>query len=171
MTWGNYFGTVQGTGSRLPQPVANMNNAQYIRVSGMTFGIYTKDRRIFTLTHQQNDDAILTEIPQSKGALGLATNFTALCFIGANTGVKCMGSNYNGQLGDNTNIDSQTPVDVQNLSNVTQLYSGSGTVCAVTKEDAIWCWGGGKSGQLGNGTQDNVNHPVRVKLDLSYHMP
>ncbi len=51
----------------------------------------------------------------SSGVRTIATNVFHTCVVTVYGGVKCWGWNHNGQLGDGTNSDRYTPIDVQGL--------------------------------------------------------
>ena len=82
-------------------------------------------------------------------------------------GVKCWGNNEYGQLGDGTNQNRSTPVDVAGLgatSGVKHIWAGEYFTCAIldTNNDglsSVKCWGRNDSGQLGNGTFTTRNTP------------
>lgn len=85
-------------------------------------------------------------------------------------GVKCWGSNEYGQLGDNTEANSTTPVDVCNtdscatlLSGVTQLAAGSYHTCARIEDGGVKCWGENGIGQVGDG---HFCDPCRTPQDV-----
>lgn len=80
--------------------------------------------------------------------------------------VKCWGHNFYGQLGDNSTVQKIIPVDVQALSNVTQLALGGSHACALTLSGGVKCWGDNSSGQLGDGSTVRRLIPVDV-LGLS----
>ena len=79
-------------------------------------------------------------------------------------GVKCWGRNDSGgQLGDGTNTNRITAVDVLGLtSGVTAITTGMEFSCALTTNGAVKCWGYNGLGQLGDGTNSNRNVPVQV---------
>ncbi len=78
--------------------------------------------------------------------------------------VKCWGDNYNGQLGDGTNINRYVPTFVVGLQGVAKLSLGTNYSCAVisTGADAgkMKCWGLNTFAQLGDGTFQTKYKPV-----------
>jgi alpha-tubulin suppressor-like RCC1 family protein len=80
--------------------------------------------------------------------------------------VWCWGSNFSGQLGNNTNVDTVLPVKtlsdsgVGDLSNVTAIGSSWWHTCAVANGSTIWCWGFNNAGQLGNNSAVDSWLPV-----------
>ncbi len=85
--------------------------------------------------------------------IGLSVSYSHNCALTTSGGVKCWGSNENGQLGNNTNQDSNSPVDVSGLaSGVTSLSAGARHTCAVLAGTGpLRCWGDNSNGQLGIG--------------------
>ncbi len=75
------------------------------------------------------------------------------------------GSNGNGQLGDgNSPTDSDTPVQVSGLTNVTAVTGGGGHSMAVKSDGSVWCWGFNYNRQLGDGTTNDKHTPVETKF-------
>jgi alpha-tubulin suppressor-like RCC1 family protein len=105
--------------------------------------------------------AVATASASSASALTAGYYHTcALTSLGA---VKCWGYNVYGSLGDGTNTNRNTPVDVIGLSTgVTAISAGYRHTCAVTGAGAVKCWGWNFLGQLGDGTNTDSNKPVGV---------
>ena len=80
--------------------------------------------------------------------------------------VLAFGKNKNGQLGDGTAENSDTPVSVQGLTNIVQI-SAAVSSYALDKEGRLWAWGSNNYGQLGQGISDSNVHstPVEVVFD------
>lgn len=90
------------------------------------------------------------------------------CAVLSNGAAKCWGSNFYGQLGDNTGLSRLSPVDVTGLSSgVNKLVSGGAFSCVLTDSGGVQCWGRNEFGQIGDETSGNIRlAPVHVK-DLS----
>ncbi|MCT8972661.1 chromosome condensation regulator RCC1 [Microbaculum marinisediminis] len=99
----------------------------------------------------------------SSGVVAIAAGSQSTCAITETGAARCWGSNAHGKLGDGTQTNRDTPVDVIGLPGpVAAIKPASNQTCAVTKAGAAWCWGDGTSGELGNGDNANSNAPVAV---------
>jgi alpha-tubulin suppressor-like RCC1 family protein len=80
------------------------------------------------------------------------------------------GLNDNGQLGDNTITERDTPVqvhgpgDVGMLTNIIQIAPQRHQVTALRNDGTLWAWGSDTDGELGNGdtTKADEHTPVQV---------
>ncbi|MFI5176757.1 MAG: RCC1 domain-containing protein, partial [Terriglobia bacterium] len=79
------------------------------------------------------------------------------------------GNNNYGQLGDGTNADKFSGVDVvidslgQPLTNVVAVAAGGGSTYVIKSDGTVWAWGSNQRGQLGDGTIIDSLIPVQVQ--------
>jgi alpha-tubulin suppressor-like RCC1 family protein len=107
-----------------------------------------------------------------SGVAELALGFSHTCVRMVSGGVKCWGWNGFGQLGDGTETDRLSPVDVVGLDDeVRAITAGGYHTCVLTMAGGVKCWGQNYEGQLGDGapTLKPVVTPVEV-VGLSHGM-
>jgi len=88
------------------------------------------------------------------------------CALISDGTVTCWGDNFNGQLGDGSNTNSNLPVAVAGGAltdkTVTDITAGAYHTCALISDGTVTCWGDNYNGQLGDGSNTNSNLPVAV---------
>jgi alpha-tubulin suppressor-like RCC1 family protein len=81
-----------------------------------------------------------------------------ICYRDNNATVKCLGANNVGQLGNATNVNSSTPVQVSvitaatSATRATRVVSGANHSCALLDNNNVKCWGVNNFRQLGTPT-------------------
>ena len=91
------------------------------------------------------------------------------CAITSEGALYCWGNNWDGQLGDGTWENSDSPVEVSS-SETWKSVESSGSArhtCAISNSDELFCWGVNYEGQVGDGTYNNVNTPQKVQFQSS----
>jgi alpha-tubulin suppressor-like RCC1 family protein len=74
------------------------------------------------------------------------------------------GLNSNGQLGDASILQRQSPVEVIGIANVVSLPAGGAHTLALQSDGTVWGWGLNTSGQIGDGTLVQKNVPISAGL-------
>ncbi len=72
------------------------------------------------------------------------------------------GWNAVGQLGDGTNTDRYTPVQVSGLSNIKAIAARDYHNLALRSDGTLWAWGWNINSQLGDASTTTHNTPVQV---------
>ncbi|HRG59249.1 MAG TPA: T9SS type A sorting domain-containing protein [Bacteroidia bacterium] len=79
--------------------------------------------------------------------------------------VKTFGENDTGQLGNGTNVDSNTPI-TPGLSNCAAVSGGGDQLeahsMALKDDGSVWSWGSNLYGGLGNGSTTSISTPAQV---------
>lgn len=97
----------------------------------------------------------------------MAAGLSSTCALLTDGTVFCSGLNGNGQLGNNSTLDSNSPVQVKigsstMLTQVTQIAAGDHHFCALTVGGAVYCWG---AADASGGTQTMVARYVANSND------
>ena len=110
-------------------------------------------------------------VPGLGGVVEISAGEFSTCARDGDGSVKCWGSAYGGQLGDNSpenaHVDcpdrtiacSAKPVTVFGLSDATALTSGLNWTCAERRTGAPVCWGADSNGHRADGTQIDRTRP------------
>ena len=84
----------------------------------------------------------------------ISAGYDHTCALLTDGGVRCWGSNNNGQLGDGTSTDRTSPPssDINLGSGYTAIgiSAGGGHTCAMLQDGDMKCWGARGGGQLGD---------------------
>jgi alpha-tubulin suppressor-like RCC1 family protein len=107
----------------------------------------------------------------TSGVKAISAGWYYTCALMEAGGVKCWGSNLRGQLGDWSNEDRWTPVDVWELSGgIAAISAGGYHTCVLMTNGGIKCWGDNSNGQLGDGSPYDRWTPADV-VELKAILP
>lgn len=102
-----------------------------------------------------------------RNIIAIAAGGNHTVCIRSDGSVWTFGSNFNGQLGNDSKTDSNTPVQVSNLSGIITAVSGGYLhTVAMRSDGTVWAWGNNYNGQLGDGTYNERTAPVQVNINL-----
>jgi alpha-tubulin suppressor-like RCC1 family protein len=108
------------------------------------------------------------------GFASLAADGNHTCGLSSTGAPYCWGRNFYGQLGDNSTVNTQTPVAVSLPGGVTgfaTLAAGGDHTCALTNAGAAYCWGQNNFGQVGDNSQINRLTPQPVSGGPTFKTP
>ncbi len=107
-------------------------------------------------------NAPTTAVSLPKPAIMVSTGGQHTCALLSDYTVNCFGQNTHGQLGLGSEEhigDNELPSTASNVNigfEVSQIYAGNFSTCAVSNEGEAKCWGRNMYGQLGLGNKVNV---------------
>jgi alpha-tubulin suppressor-like RCC1 family protein len=105
--------------------------------------------------------AVVSALGSSVKSISAGASYA--CAVTSAGAALCWGSNAQGQLGNNSTVDSSVPVAVVGLSSgVASIVAGVYTTCAVTTGGAVTCWGDNSRYNYGDGTTHSSLTPVAV---------
>jgi len=106
-------------------------------------------------TAGRNTPTQTSSIGTNRTAVAISSGSLHTCAILDDGTISCWGSNYEGLLGDGTNIQRNTPTQTSSLGTgrtAVAISSGSSHTCALLDDASVSCWGDNYYGQLGDGT-------------------
>lgn len=131
------------------------------RVGSWTLG-FTPGPQSLTVTREGLAPVAMTATGISFVIADLFAGTATNCARLAGGGVRCWGSNAQGQLGDGTVTPRNLPGPITSGLAFTRVVVGATHACALAVGGAAWCWGSNNEGQLGDGTQIDQLTPSQV---------
>ncbi len=160
----------------LPVQCSSFNNAASVAAGGSHSIVLLEDDSLYTwganesgeLGNGGNMDKAepqlilsLANVESISGSLGDSQGAHTMVLLEDGT-VWAWGENGYFRLGADTNVDSNVPVQVEDISNAQALAAGGDFSLVLLSDGTVWAWGANDSGQLGNGTEVNSSSPVQV---------
>ena len=169
--WGdNLYGEL-GTGgspsqSTVPLAVSGLGASRSVSVAETHTCAVTSSGGVFCWGTQPTVLPSASTTPLAIAGLNEATLVSTsardTCVL-ANGAIWCWGFNEEGQLGDGTTENRDTPVQVVGLpQDMVDVSTGANYACATSAAQGVFCWGGNLSGTLGDGSTTTSHAPIRV---------
>ncbi len=157
--WGSGEYGVLGTGSTanslVPvQESTAANDWKQISANSLSTCALKTDGRIFCWGHSEygqlgnnSTTDILAPMQESSAASDWAhvsSSGSHTCALKTDGRVFCWGDNDNGQLGNDSTVNSSVPVQESTAANDwKQIAAGTDITCALKMDGQLWCWGSG----------------------------
>lgn len=173
-TWGyNTFGQLgngNNTSSNIPVAVTGLTGkVTAIAAGGLHSMALMEDGSIMAWgTAISNGTPHSSNVPVhvaglSGKAVAISAGFVHSVALMSDGSINVWGANYAGQLGNNSTIDSSTPITVAGLGGTaTKIATGYCHTVALLSDGTIRTWGYNGQGALGNGTYLDSYVPVSV---------
>jgi len=105
------------------------------------------------------------KIENLSDIVSISRGYDHMLLLKSDGTVLAFGDNSNGQLGDGSNLDQDTPVEVAGLTNIVQI-SAAVSSYAIDTEGRLWAWGKNNYGQLANGVSDSDVHSTPTEINI-----
>jgi len=104
----------------------------------------------------------------SDWLLASAGSYSHTIAIKKDNSLWAWGQNGDGQLGDGTYNNRNTPTRIGSDTDWISIFTGHGHNVAIKTDGSLWAWGFNGEGQLGDGTYNNRNTPTRTKEETDW---
>ena len=170
-----------GTYNYITSPVQVGTDNNWLIISASQFCSYAikKDGSLWAWGNDDSKTLGLGDtvygIISSPMQIGTDTNWKYVS-AGANHGLAiktdgtlwAWGYNYDGELGDNTNINKEVPVQIGADNNWISTSASDFSSYAIKNDGTLWVYGANEVGQLGDGTYINKNTPAKISSNTSW---
>jgi len=111
-------------------------------------------------TTDRNTPTQISTLGTNRTAIAISAGGYHTCAILDDGSVSCWGRNGDGQLGDGTTTDRNTPTQISTLGTdrtAVVITAGDSHTCAILDDGSVSCWGGNIYGLIGDGTNTESN--------------
>ena len=155
--------------------IATTNTATIVLLNNGTVQTRGRNQLGIDTPNNGNSHRGVINVPNLNDVIDVTAGNNFILALLSNGTVKSWGVNSNGQLGNNTTIDSMIPIDVLNVLNVSKIASHESALhsLALLSNGTVVSWGNNTNGQLGNGntTQqltpsiiDNLTNVIQIAV-------
>ncbi len=102
------------------------------------------------------------QISTTTGWLKIATGYRHVLALKSNGTLWYWGNNSNGQLGNNSTVQTPYITQLGTLTTWTDIAAGNDFSVALRSDGSMWTWGYNLYGQLGNGNNNASLVPIQV---------
>ena len=92
-------------------------------------------------THRDSTTPVAVEGVSNAVSLSASSGYH-VCVVLADRTLRCWGSDYDGALGDGSEVDSSSIKKVLNLNSAASISTGGNSSCATLLDQTVRCWGG-----------------------------
>ncbi len=111
----------------------------------------------------KNTPTQTSSLGAGRTAIAISSGQSHTCALLDNGSVTCWGDNTDGQIGDGTNSNRNSPVQTSTFGigrTAVAISSGNSHTCALLDDKSVSCWGNNGNGRLGDGTTTKRNTPT-----------
>ncbi|MDA8568476.1 hypothetical protein N9L15_04235, partial [Euryarchaeota archaeon] len=116
-------------------------------------------------TTSRNTPTPISSLGTGRTAVAISSGKYHTCALLDDSSLSCWGYNNDGQIGDGTTTQRNTPTQTSSLGigrTAVAISSGHRHTCAVLDNASVSCWGSNQFGQLGDGTTTSRNTPTPI---------
>lgn len=113
------------------------------------------------------DDTIANSVVTVGGippGIDLAAGASFQCILAVDGGIRCVGTDSQGELGNGSNNGSNV---VNSIAGASAIAAGSTSACALGPEGRVRCWGANPRGELGIGNTVSQTEPTLDVIGLT----
>ncbi|MBU1143737.1 MAG: InlB B-repeat-containing protein, partial [Firmicutes bacterium] len=138
-------------------------------------GIILDDRIIYEVISDPRDITSEFGLDENDEIIDISVGASFSLALSSNGQIFAWGNNDSGQLGNNTNENLYSPLNITSYfilnadEYITKIAAGGGHASAVTSSNRIFVWGNNYTGQLGNNSLINSNVPIDITLEFEFN--
>jgi hypothetical protein len=152
------------TQSATPLTIAGLTNATELHVASYGMSCAKRsDATVWCWGYSTGGTTVSSPTSLGLSSVGaVAVAYGAVCVV-VSGGVRCMGANDAGQLGNGTRVESALPLEVIGGDDAVGIAASAYGFCSRTTGGRVECWGSGHDGQIGDDSESDALEPAEVR--------